>query len=141
MGPYDDILGLERPVSRKHVPMPRVDRAKQFMPFAALRGFDDEIDDRGTLRDRRKTLSEDEREAMDVCVRELTKQVERGVRPTVILTVFTPDLSRPDAGNEWGSYAKVTGAADRIRSVEREIRVDGQWYSLDRIDGIVLLPQ
>ena len=50
MGRYDDIIGLERPVSLKHPPMPRPDRAKQFMPFAALRGFDDVIDDRGVLR-------------------------------------------------------------------------------------------
>lgn len=40
MGDYDDILHLQRPVSRKHPPMRREDRAKQFMPYASLRGFD-----------------------------------------------------------------------------------------------------
>ena len=44
IGPYDDIIGLEHPVSKRHRPMSMADRAAQFAPFAALRGFDDEID-------------------------------------------------------------------------------------------------
>lgn len=43
-GPYDDIIGLPHPVSRRHKPMPRQERAAQFAPFAALKGFEDEID-------------------------------------------------------------------------------------------------
>ncbi|MBR6029529.1 MAG: hypothetical protein IKP40_10615 [Clostridia bacterium] len=46
---YEDIRSKERPVhegddfSRKHPPMARADRAKIFMPFAALRGFEDTL--------------------------------------------------------------------------------------------------
>ena len=43
-GLYDAIIGLEHPVSKRHRPMPMAERAAQFAPFAALRGFDDEID-------------------------------------------------------------------------------------------------
>ena len=43
-GPYDDIIGLEHPVSRRHKPMPMQERAAQFAPFAALKGFDEELD-------------------------------------------------------------------------------------------------
>ncbi len=41
MNDYEDIIELERPKSRKHLPMPIADRAAQFSPFAALTGFDD----------------------------------------------------------------------------------------------------
>ena len=44
MGNYDDIIGWERPVSNR----PRMDvsdRAKIFMPFAALKGYDEAIDE------------------------------------------------------------------------------------------------
>ena len=41
---YADIIGLPHPVSRRHRPMPLEERAAQFAPFAALKGFDDEID-------------------------------------------------------------------------------------------------
>ena len=136
MGPYDDILNLERPVSGKHPPMPRPDRAKQFMPFAALRGFDDEIDDRGTLREKRKTLSEDERETLDGRLSHIASALSRGEHPEVCLLLFTRDLSRPDDNAEWGSYREITGLAEKLRPVERELKVDGIWYPLERIDRI-----
>ena len=43
MNAYSDILALPRPVSRRHPQMRRADRAKQFMPFASLKGYDDTI--------------------------------------------------------------------------------------------------
>ena len=41
---YADIIGLPHPVSRRHKPLSMMERAAQFAPFAALKGFDDEID-------------------------------------------------------------------------------------------------
>ena len=43
-GQYDDIIGLEHPVSKRHKPMSMQERAAQFAPFAALKGFDEKID-------------------------------------------------------------------------------------------------
>ncbi len=43
--PYDDIIGLEHPTSRKHPRMSRLDRAAQFAPFAALKGYEDVIEE------------------------------------------------------------------------------------------------
>ncbi|MBT1174623.1 hypothetical protein JS530_03730 [Bifidobacterium sp. LC6] len=37
---YDDIIDLPHHVSRKHPRMARSKRAAQFMPFAALTGYD-----------------------------------------------------------------------------------------------------
>ena len=43
-GKYGDILTLERPAPpARHPRMPAASRAKLFSPFAALRGFDDEL--------------------------------------------------------------------------------------------------
>ena len=42
--PYDDIIHLEHPTSKRHPRMSRLDRAAQFAPFAALTGFDGVID-------------------------------------------------------------------------------------------------
>lgn len=47
MSRYDDIIGLARPVSSKHPPMSRSQRAAQFSPFAALTGYDSMIDETG----------------------------------------------------------------------------------------------
>lgn len=48
---YSDILHLPHPVSPRHRPMNRPDRAAQFSPFAALVGLDAAID--RTARTRR----------------------------------------------------------------------------------------
>ena len=38
--PYDDIIGLEHPTSKRHPRMARQERAAQFAPFAALTGLE-----------------------------------------------------------------------------------------------------
>ena len=43
--PYDEIIHLEHPNSRKHQHMSRLDRAAQFAPFGALKGYEDVIDE------------------------------------------------------------------------------------------------
>ena len=45
MKKYEDIIHLSRPVSTKHPPMSRENRAAQFAPFAALVGFEELIGD------------------------------------------------------------------------------------------------
>ena len=41
--------------------MPPSERAKQFMPFAALTGYDDQIQDAARLTENKRELSEDEK--------------------------------------------------------------------------------
>ena len=43
--PYEDIVDLPHPVSRRHVQMPLRSRAAQFAPFAALTGYDEAIEE------------------------------------------------------------------------------------------------
>lgn len=45
MGKYDDIINLPHHQSKKHPQMSMHDRAAQFMPFMALKGFDHVIDE------------------------------------------------------------------------------------------------
>ena len=46
---YSDMLDLPRPVSKKHPPMNIEKRAAQFMPFAALTGFESAVQKAGLL--------------------------------------------------------------------------------------------
>lgn len=46
---YSDMLDLPRPVSKKHPPMSIERRAAQFMPFAALTGFESAVQKAGLL--------------------------------------------------------------------------------------------
>ena len=49
--PYEDIVNLPHHVSKKHPPMPMINRAAQFAPFAALTGYDDAIRESTRLTD------------------------------------------------------------------------------------------
>lgn len=48
MGRYDDILNLQRPKSYRE-PMERANRAKIFMPFAALKGYEEALEEQQKL--------------------------------------------------------------------------------------------
>ena len=89
---YADILHLERPEpSAKHPRMSPGSRAKIFSPFAALRGFDDEISEEGaqTLRVTKSEISEEEKSALSARLAGL----RRGM--TVTVRYFVPDLCCP----------------------------------------------
>ena len=58
-GPYDDIIDLPRPVSKKHPPMPMMKRAAQFLPFAALTGYEAAVEETARLTEKKTELSED----------------------------------------------------------------------------------
>jgi len=67
--PYDDIIHLPHPVSDRRPHMPRIDRAAQFAPFAALTGYDAAIREttrenqlRTALRNAGETIWDDDTE-------------------------------------------------------------------------------
>ena len=42
---YSDIINLPHPESKKHIRMTKSARAAQFSPFAALKGYDEAIEE------------------------------------------------------------------------------------------------
>ena len=63
---------METERDRRHPQMPRIQRAKQFMPFAAVRGLDRALaeKERELLREEKKTLSEESAGELDRLLRE-----------------------------------------------------------------------
>lgn len=47
--PYEDIIHLPHPVSKKHPPMSLLDRAAQFSPFSALTGYGEALGETAEL--------------------------------------------------------------------------------------------
>ena len=116
---YADILHLERPEpSAKHPRMSVANRAKIFSPFAALRGFDDEISEEGaqTLRVTKSELSEEEKSALSARLAGL----RRGMAVTV--RYFQPDLLC-QADPPVGRYQTVTGTVQALDPVGKTLRL------------------
>lgn len=108
-----ELLEMERPVSARHAPMRRCDRAAQFAPFAALSGFDETVQEAGRLTQAQIELAENEREALnDALVRLAARLPEQ---PEVRLTYF-----QPDAKKSGGTYRTVL---TRVRRLDANAQV------------------
>ncbi len=116
---YADILQMERPEpSAKHPRMSLGSRAKIFSPFAALRGFDDELAEEGaqTLRVPKAELSDEEKAALSAKLATL----RRGMAVTV--RYFVPDLLCP-ASPPVGRYQTATGAVQALDPIAKTLRL------------------
>ena len=105
---YEDIIGLPRPVSRRHPPMARQERAAQFAPFAALAGHGAILREAARQTENRPALSEDAQTALDARLRLLAGRLEE--HPTVNATYFLPDEKKTG-----GACVTVSGQVLRLR--------------------------
>ena len=100
---YADIIDRAHHVSRRRKPMPRLSRAAQFSPFAALTGYDDLVREAARETESRRFPDEDGIEEMNKKLVFLMRQAEP---PEATFTWFVADGKKSG-----GSYDTVT---DRI---------------------------
>ena len=104
---YDDIIDLPHHVSEKHPQMPVIDRAAQFSPFAALTGYDAAIVETARLTDRKRELTEEQKQIISKALDELRQRIKSD--PLVTVTFFQPDERK-----EGGAYRTVKGCAKKV---------------------------
>lgn len=127
---YDDIIMLPRPVSSAHPAMPVADRAAQFMPFAALTGYGEAIDETGRRTEERMELDEDEACVLDEKLRRLQERAEECREVSV--TYF-----QPDARKAGGAYVTITGRIRKIDGYKRSLVMeDGMHIPFGEIVGL-----
>ena len=111
---YADILHISRPEPpSKHPRMSITNRAKIFSPFAALRGFDDEISSEGAtkLLVKKIELSDEEKNNLSDKLLQVKKGTKIVVRYFVKVTENT------------GNYMSLTGTVVMIDPIYRELKV------------------
>ena len=104
---YDDIIRLPHHVSADRPHMPMIDRAAQFLPFAALTGYDAAIVETARLTDTKRELSEEQKEIISMQLHKLQSRLKTD--PLVTVTYFVPD--RRKAG---GAYRTINGTARKV---------------------------
>lgn len=104
---YMDIIRLGRPYSRR-LRMDIPHRAKQFAPFAALRGFEDCVSAKEVCYERKRMISEEQEAELNFRLRMLTY----GMIITAIY--FRPKPGTPEGIEAIGQYHTIT---DRVRMV------------------------
>lgn len=129
---YDDIINLPHHVSTVRAHMSLHDRAAQFLPFAALTGFEDAIQETGRLTQEKISLSESGIESLNERLHILLE--EMASHPKITITYFVRDEKK--AG---GAYDTVEGYVRRIDEYKRTvIMMDGLEIPIEdmiEIDG------
>lgn len=109
---YRDIIDLPHHVSNKRPQMPRLNRAAQFAPFAALTGYDAAVTETARTTDRRIELDENERQEIDrrlgILLARLPEQTD------ISITYF-----KPDERKSGGAYISAAGQIKKIDEYER----------------------
>ena len=133
MNDYADIMHHPRYRLQHHRPMREESRAAQFSAFAALSGFDEEIDETARLTDVRAELAEDDLAALDAAFQRMI--AAESERPRVTVTYF-----QPDAQKSGGKYVQYTGQF-RHYDAEREriLFTDGTAIRTQAITRIEIL--
>ena len=123
---YIDILHCHRPVSR-HLRMDRGRRAKQFAPFAALKGHEDAVRRREIIYDTYMPLSEEQLTMLD-------RQIHQIQVPDIVtVTWFVPAPGRHPLD---GHYHTITGPLTLLDMKGRRLCVDGTPISFRQITDI-----
>jgi hypothetical protein len=118
MGKYDDIIHLERPVSKAHPPMPRSERAAQFSSFAALTGYEEAVAESGRLTEQRVELGRDALEALDETLRAVAARIAE--RPELELRRFVPDERKSG-----GRFETLRGRAKKVDEYASVLILEG----------------
>ena len=132
-GKYDDIINMERPVSKRHPPMPLANRAAQFAPFAALTGYEAVIDEAARLTARQIELDEDAKAEINRQLLALAARTDPPGEPVQVeLTWFEPDGLKLG-----GAYRTETVLVRRVDQTYRLLELsDHRVIEIDRVLNI-----
>ena len=114
---YEMIINMQRPRTEKHPKMPRLDRAAQFAPYAALSGYEDAVEETARLTEGKIELDEGEIEKINST---LTRLSVSPPDTKVKLTFF-----RPDKKKVGGAYVTTSGEIAKIDETKGEITLIG----------------
>ena len=107
--------------------MPREARAAQFAPFAALTGYESDVNEAARYTGKRRELGEYETERLNRRINEIRDGIHGNTE--VIITYFKPDEKK--AG---GEYLNIKGRVKKIDDYDRAlILTDGTVIAFEDI--------
>ena len=128
MGKYDDIIDHPHHVSTVHPPMPLLDRAAQFSPFAALTGYDAAVRETARCVDKKLELDEEQKAAIDAVLRQAAGK-------TVTVVYYVPDGRKPG-----GRYETDTDVVKKVDAYGSALVTEHLRVSFDDIYSVEIEP-
>lgn len=129
---YDDIIMLKRPESKRKK-MPVADRAKIFMPFAALSGYEDVIAMRQKVLQERITLSEERKNELDCQLKILDANYIIEKQRVQVQHFLKDEKITNEEGKDMGKYVITEGVLTKIDFVMKQIVVEEEHILIQNI--------
>ena len=126
---YSDIINLPHHQSKNRPHMSNFDRAAQFSPFAALKGYDDEIDEAARFTETQ--LDADDERIREINEKLLLLKESARQHPTVKITYFKPDDKK-----DGGAYLTAEGPLKKLDEYNRLIHLVNTKIPFDSITRI-----
>lgn len=114
MSNYDDIIDMPHHISLNRGRMSNVDRAAQFSSFAALTGYEEQIEETARLTDGKLQLSAEEIESLNSNMNYLMDNI--ALCPEADIIYFVPDERK-----EGGKYVTLKINVKKTDPVHRTI--------------------
>lgn len=111
---YDDIINIKKP-SSNHKSMDTLQRAAQFAPFAALKGYEESIFETGRLVDEKIELSDEQKDEISYKLTFLQEHIKDNYEIEVIYFI-------PDKQKIGGVYKQKIGILKRIIDVGKKLQ-------------------
>lgn len=134
MNKYRDIMDKTRPVSAKHPPMAAAQRAKLFVPFSALRGYEEAIASCGDFFIFPSEPAEEKQKELDGKIRLLRSCLLSDIPAPVSVTVFR----YKNRGK--GCYATLCGQVTDINISMQQLFLNGKpipFTAIHELEGAV----
>lgn len=130
MDQYDDIINLPHYEPKYHPRMSKYKRSAQFAPFAALVGYDEQVQECSRLTDKRLEIDDELKEKINNKLNKINELIKNS--PEVEITYFIPDEKK-----DGGKYITEIGNVKRIDYVNRFIKfTDNKKIILDDLIDI-----
>ena len=134
---YGDIMHMDppEPDPKKHPRLSMEQRAAQFLPFSALKGYDEAVEEEARITFNRPELDEDEKQILDEKLSEILYRMQNrdaGSNMTVSISYF-----RQDDQKDGGEICTVSGEIIKVDGEENLILLgNGIHIAIHDIIGI-----
>ncbi len=105
--PYEDIVGLPRPISKKHPEPTMMERAARFAPFAAITDYEEMVLEEARVTEERITLDENALTLLNEKLNILQEIPDK--TPEIKVTYFEPDKKKSG-----GTYVTRRGTVKQL---------------------------
>lgn len=130
MDKYDDIINLPHYEPKYHPRMSKYKRSAQFAPFAALVGYDEQVQECSRPTDKRLEIDDELKEKINNKLNKINELIKNS--PEVEITYFIPDEKK-----DGGKYITEIGNVKRIDYINRFIKLtDNKKIILDDVIDI-----